>query len=72
MMHKVRDCRVPNPQKLNPDVADMAAAIARKALQPDKAQRFQTAGEFVRVLEILARRNGWPVGVDALKPLLGG
>jgi serine/threonine-protein kinase len=50
----------------------MAAAIARKALQPDRAQRFQTASDFVRVLEILARRNGWPVSVDALKPLLGG
>jgi serine/threonine-protein kinase len=72
MMHKVRDCRVPLASKLNPEVPDMAAAIARKALQPDRAQRFQTASEFVKSLEILARRNGWPVSVDALKPLLGG
>jgi serine/threonine-protein kinase len=72
MMHRVRDCRVPPVGKFNPEVPDMAAAIARKALQPDRAQRFQTAGDFVRVLEILARRNGWPVSVDALKPLLGG
>jgi serine/threonine-protein kinase len=72
MMHKVRDCRVPPATRFNPDVPEQAAAIARKALQPDKAQRFQTAAEFVRVLEILAKRNGWPVSVDALKPLLGG
>lgn len=72
MMHKVRDCRVPPVGKFNPEAPEMAAAIARKALQPDRSQRFQTAAEFVRVLEILARRNGWPVSVDALKPLLGG
>jgi serine/threonine-protein kinase len=72
MMHKVRDCRVPNVQKLNPDVPDMAAAIVRKALQPDRQQRFQTAAEMLKAMEILARRNGWPVTVDALTPLLGG
>ncbi len=72
MMHKVRDCRVPPATRFNAEVPDMAAAIARKALQPDRAQRFQTAAEMVKSLEILARRNGWPVSVDALKPLLGG
>lgn len=72
MMYKVRDCRAPNVQRFNPDLPDQAAAIVRKALQPDRAARFQTAAEFLRVLEILARRNGWPVSVDALKPLLGG
>jgi eukaryotic-like serine/threonine-protein kinase len=72
MMHKVRDCRVVSVQKLNPELPDMAAAIVRKALQPDRTQRFQSAGEFIRTLEVLARRNGWPVTVDALKPLLGG
>jgi serine/threonine-protein kinase len=72
MMHKVRDCRVPSIQKLNPELPDMAASIVRKALQPDRTQRFQTAAEFIRTLEVLARRNGWPVTVDALKPLLGG
>lgn len=72
MMHKVRDCRVPPVGKFSPEAPEMAAQIARKALQPDRAQRFQSASDFVRVLEILARRNGWPVSVDALKPLLGG
>lgn len=72
MMHKVRDCRVPNVLKLNPDLPEQAASIVRKAVQPDKTQRFQNASDFVRALEVLARRNGWPVSVDALKPLLGG
>jgi serine/threonine-protein kinase len=72
MMHKVRDCRVPNAATVNAEVPEMAAAIARKALQPDRNARFQSAAEFVKSLEILARRNGWPVGVEALKPLLGG
>ena len=72
MLHKVRDCRVPPVGKFNADAPEMAAAIARKAVQPDRAQRFQSAQDFVRVLEVLARRNGWPLSVDALKPLLGG
>lgn len=72
MAHKVRDCRVPWAQKLNPEVPDSAAAIVRKALQPDRTQRFQSATEFIRALEVLARRHGWPVSVDALKPLLSG
>jgi eukaryotic-like serine/threonine-protein kinase len=72
MMHRVRDCRVPPVLKLNPEVPDMAAAVVRKALQPDRAQRFQTASDFVKALELLARRSSWPVSVDALKPLLGG
>ena len=49
----------------------MSTAIAGKALQPDRGLRFQSATGVLRVLEILARRNGWPLGVDALKPLLG-
>jgi serine/threonine-protein kinase len=72
VMHQVRDCRVPPVQKHSPEVPDLAAAIVRKALQPDRAQRFQTAADFLRALELLARRSGWPVSVDALKPLLGG
>lgn len=71
IIQKVRDCRVAPVGKYTADAPEMAAAIARKALQPNKTQRFQTASEFIRALDILARRNGWPVTVDALKPLLG-
>lgn len=72
MVQKVRDARVPNVQKLNPEVPDQGAAIVRKSLFGDREFRFQTASEFIKALEVLSRRNGWPISVDALKPLLGG
>lgn len=72
MMHKVRDCRVPSISFHTQEAPDMAAAIVRKATFADRGLRFQTAGEVVRALEVLARRNGWPTSVDALTPLLGG
>ena len=71
LMQLVRACKVPNVQKFNPDIPDMAAAIVRKSLQADRAQRFQTAADFVRALELLAKRYNWPVTVDAIKPMLG-
>jgi eukaryotic-like serine/threonine-protein kinase len=72
MMHKVRDARVCSVQRYNHELPDMAAQIVRKALFADRSLRFQTASEFQKVLEVLARRNGWPMTVEALKPLLGG
>ena len=35
-------------------------------------QRWQSAAEFQKALDVLAKRQGWPMGVEALKPLLGG
>jgi serine/threonine-protein kinase len=72
MVQKVRDARVPNVQTLNPEVPDQGAAIVRKSLFGDREHRFQSAAEFIKALEVLSRRNGWPISVDALKPLLGG
>jgi serine/threonine-protein kinase len=72
MMHKVRDSRVCSVQRFNSEVPDMAAQIVRKALFADRALRFQTAAEFQKAIEVLARRNAWPMTVEALKPLLGG
>lgn len=72
VMHKVRDARVPNLSSLVPDLPEYAAQIVRKAVFADRNKRFQTATEFLRTLEILAKRNDWPLTVDALKPLLGG
>jgi eukaryotic-like serine/threonine-protein kinase len=72
MMHKVRDARVCGVQRYNAELPDMAQQIVRKALFADRALRFQTASEFQKVLEVCARRNGWPMTVEALKPLLGG
>ncbi|MBS1151404.1 MAG: putative serine/threonine protein kinase [Myxococcaceae bacterium] len=72
MMQRVRDARVPNVLKYNPEVPDYVAAVVRKALFADRALRFQSAAEFQKALEVGARRAGWPMTVDALKPLLGG
>ena len=72
LMHKVRDARVGSVRAHNPEVSEFAASIARKALFADRSRRFQTAAEFQRALDALARREGWPTGVEALAPLLGG
>ena len=72
LMHKVRDARAPLLTAVQPDLPDYAVRVVRKALFADKARRFQSAAEFVRALETLSRRTGWPLTVEALKPLLGG
>lgn len=72
LMHKVRDARVPAVSAIAPEVPEFAAQITRKALFADRTRRFQSAGEFLKALELLARREGWPLGAEALKPLLGG
>jgi serine/threonine protein kinase len=72
VMLKVRDARVPYLGTLVQGLPDYAAQIVRKAVFADKNKRFQTANEFAKALEILAKRNNWPLTVDALKPLLGG
>jgi eukaryotic-like serine/threonine-protein kinase len=72
MMHRVRDARAPLLSSLAPELPDYAVQVVRKALFADKAHRFQSAAEFIRALEVLGRRAGWPLSVEALKPLLGG
>ncbi len=72
MMHQVRDARAPLLSSLVPELPDYAVQVVRKALFADKARRFQSAAEFIRALEVLGRRAGWSLSVEALKPLLGG
>ncbi|MBX5482112.1 MAG: serine/threonine protein kinase [Myxococcaceae bacterium] len=72
LMHQVRDARIPLLHRVAPNVPEYAAQIARKALFADKSLRFQSASEMARALELLAARNGWPLTVEALRPLLGG
>lgn len=72
LMHQVRDAKVPTLARAAQSVPEYAVQIARKALFADKSLRFQSAADFARALELLARRNGWPLSVDALRPLLGG
>jgi len=69
---KVRDARSPLLSSLNLGMPDYAVQVVRKALFADRTKRFQTAAEFIKALETLAQRAGWPLTVEALRPLLGG
>jgi serine/threonine protein kinase len=72
LMHRVRDARAPLLSALNKELPDYGVQVVRKALFADKAKRFQTAADFIKALEVLAKRAGWPLSVEALRPLLGG
>ncbi|MBN1204280.1 MAG: serine/threonine protein kinase [Myxococcaceae bacterium] len=72
LMHRVRDARAPLLSSLNLGLPDPAVQVVRKALFADRARRFQTAAEFIKALEVVAQRAGWPLTVEALRPLLGG
>ncbi len=72
LMHRVRDARAPLLSTVAPGLPEYAEQVVRKALFADRARRFQSAAEFIRALETLSRRTGWPLTVEALKPLLGG
>jgi eukaryotic-like serine/threonine-protein kinase len=72
LMPRVRDARTPLLSSLKLDLPEYAVQLVRKALFADKARRFQTAAEFIKALEVLAQRAGWPLSVEALRPLLGG
>lgn len=70
VMHKVRDCKAAPVRKYNLAVPEPLERVVRKALFADRAQRFSTAAEFRRALEVVAHRQGWPLTVEALTPLL--
>lgn len=72
LMYRVRDARAPLLSSLKLDLPDYAVQVVRKALFADKARRFQSAAEFIKALEVVAQRAGWPLSVEALRPLLGG
>jgi eukaryotic-like serine/threonine-protein kinase len=72
LMHRVRDARAPLLSGLNKELPDYGVQVVRKALFADRTKRFQTAADFIKALEVLARRAGWPLSVEALRPLLGG
>ncbi len=72
LLLRVRDARAPLLSSLSLGLPDYASQVVRKALFADKARRFQTAAEFIKALEVLAQRAGWPLSVEALRPLLGG
>jgi serine/threonine-protein kinase len=72
LMHHVRDACVPLVTTHQSGLPHFAAQVARRALFADRTRRFQTAVEFQRALQALAQRMGWPLSVEALKPLLSG
>lgn len=72
LMHHVRDACVPLITLHQSELPHFAAQVVRRALLADRTRRFQSAAEFQRALQSLAQRMGWPLSVEALKPLLAG
>lgn len=72
VMLKVRDARAPLLSTIDPTLPDYAVQLVRRALFADKSKRFQNAAEMCKALEVLSKRNSWPLSVEALRPLLSG
>lgn len=71
LLRRLRDTQVPLLEPLRPGLPDHLARVVRQATFADREKRFQTAAEFARALQLTAQRNGWPLTVEALNPLLG-
>jgi serine/threonine protein kinase len=71
LMHRVRDARVPVLDTVRTGLPDYLVRLVRQALFADRARRFQSASEMMRALQLCAQRNGWPLSVESLNPLLG-
>jgi len=69
---KVRDARAPLLSTIDPTLPDYAVQLVRRALFADRSKRFQSASELCKALEVLSKRNNWPLSVEALRPLLAG
>jgi eukaryotic-like serine/threonine-protein kinase len=69
---KVRDARAPLLSTIDPTLPDYGVQLVRRALFADRSKRFQSATELCKALEVLAKRNSWPLSVEALRPLLAG
>jgi serine/threonine protein kinase len=71
LMHRVRDAKVPVLDTVRTGLPDYLVRVVRQALFADRNNRFASATEFMRALQISAQRNGWPLSVESLNPLLG-
>jgi eukaryotic-like serine/threonine-protein kinase len=71
LLERVRDAQVPLLESVRPGAPEYLARVVRQATFADREKRFQTASEFARALQLSAQRNGWPLSVEALNPLLG-
>jgi len=71
LLARVRDAQIPLLETVRPGIPEYLARVVRQATFADREKRFQSAPEFARALQLAAQRNGWPLTVDALNPLLG-
>jgi serine/threonine-protein kinase len=71
LLERVRDAQIPLLETVRPGVPEYLARVVRQATFADREKRFQTATDFARALQLTAQRNGWPLTVEALNPLLG-
>ena len=71
LLQRVRDAQVPLLEPVRSGIPEYLARVVRQATFADRERRFQSAPEFARALQLAAQRNGWPLTVDALNPLLG-
>ncbi len=68
----VREAQVTDVREFSPHAPHLAARLIRKALQANPSSRFQSAAAFIKVIDAVVLREGWPVGAVALQPMLGG
>jgi eukaryotic-like serine/threonine-protein kinase len=71
LLQRVRDAQVPLLEPIRSGIPEYLARVVRQATFADRERRFQSAPEFARALQLTAQRNGWPLTVEALNPLLG-
>lgn len=71
LLERVRDAQVPLLESVRPGVPEYLARVVRQATFANREKRFPSAPDFARALQLVAQRNGWPLTVEALNPLLG-
>ncbi len=57
VLRKIKECRVPDLKKLNPQIPDTIIEITNKALQPNKSIRYKTAGEMVHDISVFLNKK---------------
>ena len=71
LLARVRDAQIPLLESVRTGVPEYLGRVVRQATFADREKRFQSAPEFARALQLVAQRNGWPLTMEALNPLLG-
>ena len=65
ILEQVRNPKVELPSKINPAVSSDIDTIVLKALEPDRAQRYQSARDLQRNIEKVMRSKSWSPGSGA-------